>query len=86
MVSLSSMHKERRISFNKLKKISKESVIRVNKVTCKKNSWNISKRKRKLIMRSKSSKPITLVVLLTSKNKRTSLRQEQEINPYLSSK
>jgi hypothetical protein len=46
MVSLS-MHKGRRISFNKMKKISKESVIRVNKVTCKKSSWNISKRKRK---------------------------------------
>ncbi len=46
MLSLS-MHKGRRINYTKLKKISKESVIRVNKVTCKKNSWNISKRKRK---------------------------------------
>jgi hypothetical protein len=36
-------------------------------------------------MRSKSSKPISLVVPLTSKNKRTSLHQELEINLSLSS-
>ena len=80
-----SMHKERRIRFTRLKMISKESAIKVNRETCKKSSWNISKRKRYRIMRSKSSKPISLVVPLTSKNKRTSLHQELEINLSLSS-